>query len=262
MDTPPLMFSGTLKVQVCHALWTKMPVQLTYCRQDYRHALPVLVIRRPGVLGGESRIPLDPCVHPVRLLATTTKMSSRLEFALEYGWHTKRFRLRAPDVSNYRQWMSSIRGALESGKRPLSTCTAERSQQDLESSILTPTANSSNNDTSRLHIGHRVSKEEEKDDDDEDGKASNSHDYFYDWKTPREFSMLLHIPKARSSMNDLILTSPRSAVIGNCSCDRQQQHVQSNPMDHSFCPSRNFFFESTAFIHQLDVQTSFWYMLL
>ncbi|CAH0514838.1 unnamed protein product [Peronospora belbahrii] len=236
MDTPPLMFSGTLKVQVCHALWTKMPVQLTYCRQDYRHALPVLVIRRPGVLGGESRIPLDPCVHPVRLLATTTKMSSRLEFALEYGWHTKRFRLRAPDVSNYRQWMSSIRGALESGKRPLSTCTAERSQQDLESSILTPTANSSNNDTSRLHIGHRVSKEEEKDDDDEDGKASNSHDYFYDWKTP--------------------LQSLETAAV-----------IDSNNMSSliqwtTLSVRRNFFFESTAFIHQLDVQTSFWYMLL
>ncbi|EGZ27133.1 hypothetical protein PHYSODRAFT_474165 [Phytophthora sojae] len=105
MDAQPPVFSGTLKVYACHVLWCT-PVQLTYHRQDYRHALPVLLIRRPSLLGGEFRVPLDPCIHPVRLLPVSRKMAAKLEFALEYGWHTRQVRLRAPDTSTYRQWTS------------------------------------------------------------------------------------------------------------------------------------------------------------
>ncbi|EEY58410.1 uncharacterized protein PITG_01075 [Phytophthora infestans T30-4] len=105
MDTQLPVFSGTLKVHACHLFWCT-PVQLTYHRQDYRHALPVLLVRRPGILGGEFRVPLDPCIHPVRLLPMTKRMASKLEFGLEYGWYTKQVRLRAPDAPTYRQWTS------------------------------------------------------------------------------------------------------------------------------------------------------------
>eukprot|EP00644_Phytophthora_capsici_P015931 jgi/Phyca11/122882/e_gw1.49.348.1 len=105
MEAQPPVFSGTLKVRSCHLFWCT-PVQLTYHRQDYRHALPILLIRRPGLLGGDFRVPLDPCIHPVRILPVTMKMASKREFALEYGWHTRQLRLRAPDTNTYRQWTS------------------------------------------------------------------------------------------------------------------------------------------------------------
>ncbi|KAF1794737.1 hypothetical protein GQ600_24175 [Phytophthora cactorum] len=159
MDTQLPVFSGTLKVHACHLFWTKTPVQLTYHRQDYRHALPVLLIRRPGILGGEFRVPLDPCIHP--------RMASKLEFALEYGWHTKQVRLRAPDAHTYRQWTSLVRAALESGRRPLASCdyttSAEQPRPDLECSSLASTMDSSSNGTSRFNatIRQRVIEDEQ-----------------------------------------------------------------------------------------------------
>ncbi|KAG6976860.1 hypothetical protein JG688_00000924 [Phytophthora aleatoria] len=190
MDTQLPVFSGTLKVHACHLFWTKTPVQLTYHRQDYRHALPVLLIRRPGILGGEFRVPLDPCIHPVRLLPMTKRMASKLEFALEYGWHTKQVRLRAPDAHTYRQWTSLVRAALESGRRPLASCdyttSAEQPRPDLECSSLASTMDSSSNGTSRFNatIRQRVIEDEQ------DVQLHLEHDLGRRWHAPSEFFVL------------------------------------------------------------------------
>ena len=156
-------------------------MQLTYHRQDYRHALPVLLLRRSSLLGGESRIPLDPCIHPVRLVPTTTKMASKLEFALEYGWHAKQVHLRAPDARTYKRWTSLVRAALESGRRPLAACTAERPPADLECSSLASTANSSNNGTSpprtfHAPIQHKVTKGDDDGGEEEEDEPHLDHD--------------------------------------------------------------------------------------
>ncbi|RQM17310.1 hypothetical protein DD237_001074 [Peronospora effusa] len=243
MNAQPPMFSGTLQVQACHVFWTKTPVQLTYHRQDYRHELPVLLIRRPSILGGESRIPLDPCIHPVRLLSTTTRMASKLEFALEYGWHTKQVRLRAPDARSYRRWISLVSAALESGRRPLGACTAaERPPQDHECSSLASTTNSSNNGVSRFH-----SSLQKQDPEGEEEESHLDHDVSHQWQHPREFFMLRHTSKAR----DLLLVSPSNAVIGNCSSnDQQQRDIHSYQMDRCLSLSHNFCLESIAFLHQ------------
>lgn len=139
------------------------PVHLTTCRQDYRSALPVLLIRRARVLGGELRVPLDPCVHPVRLLPVTRKMASKFELALAYGWHSKQVRLRASDVATYHQWTSRVRAALESGRRPLVACSPAGPPQVIEGSNLALTASSCNNSASRSSGGvhPEVPREEE-----------------------------------------------------------------------------------------------------
>ncbi|KAF4315127.1 hypothetical protein JM18_009448 [Phytophthora kernoviae] len=80
MDAQPPVFSGTLKIRTCHILWAKTPAQLTYHRQDYRHSLPVLLIRRPNIFGGEFRIPLDPCIHPHMTANAMGSLEARVQF--------------------------------------------------------------------------------------------------------------------------------------------------------------------------------------
>ncbi|KAI9908619.1 hypothetical protein PsorP6_016610 [Peronosclerospora sorghi] len=150
MDAPPVACTGTLKVRHCLIFWVKTPIQLTYYRRDYRHALPVLLLRQSKRFGGELCIPLDPCLHPIRLLPVTKKMVSKFEFALEYGWLPRNFRLRAPNFTTYTRWINILRAALASGRR-LPTCTSEEPRQDLECSSVGSTLHSSNNDASRIN---------------------------------------------------------------------------------------------------------------
>ncbi|KAF1774717.1 P-loop containing nucleoside triphosphate hydrolase [Phytophthora cactorum] len=240
MDTQLPVFSGTLKVHACHLFWTKTPVQLTYHRQDYRHALPVLLIRRPGILGGEFRVPLDPCIHPVRLLPMTKRMASKLEFALEYGWHTKQVRLRAPDAHTYRQWTSLVRAALESGRRPLASCdyttSAEQPRPDLECSSLASTMDSSSNGTSRFNatIRQRVIEDEQ------DIQLHLEHDLGRRWHAPSEFFVLHQAdyqPGASCGDQDHdVLSQCSIAAVGSCSCDNFRQNIQPARARRRFWP--------------------------
>ncbi|CAI5734706.1 unnamed protein product [Hyaloperonospora brassicae] len=182
MDNEAITFSGTLQVRACHAFWKKTPVHLTTCRKDYRSELPVLLVRRSRVLGGEFRVPLDPCVHPVRLLPTTRKMAAKHELALAYGWHSKRVRLRAPNVTTYRQWMRLVRAALESGRRPLVPCSPTGPRQDLECSSLASTMTSSNNtstsrSTTTITVDQPLQEEEEEEEEQEvEGDVSSDRE--------------------------------------------------------------------------------------
>ncbi|KAE8997743.1 hypothetical protein PR003_g12732 [Phytophthora rubi] len=239
--TQPPVFSGTVKVRACHALWTKTPVQLTYHRQDYRHALPVLLVRRSRLLGGEFRVPLDPCIHPVRLLPVSRKMAAKLEFALEYGWHTRRVRLRAPDASTYRQWTSLVSAALESGRRPLASCTSTTRAgpgHDLECSSLASTLNSSsNNSTARFNTPLRQRVPEE------DGEGDG--DFF----VLREGDSMSH--NGDFNRPSWPLDSPSTAAIGSCSCFRTRR-----------CrwPPLRIHINSFVVTHELFLRA--WFMLL
>ncbi|KAG6622655.1 RxLR effector candidate protein [Phytophthora cinnamomi] len=263
MDAQPPVFSGTLKVRACHVLWTKTPVQLTYHRQDYRHALPVLLIRRPGVLGGEFRVPLDPCIHPVRLLPVSRKMAAKLEFALEYGWHTRQVRLRAPDASTYRQWTSLVSAALESGRRPLASCTSttrggdnRSTVHDLECSSLASTLNSSSNAKFNITLRRKVP---EKDEEEED-ETVQQHFFSHLRPAPSDF-FVLHEGNSRpaSIIHDdfqhpsWALDSPSSAPVGSCSCFK---------VHGCLWPSLRIRFSSAAITHELFLQARVWFMLL
>ncbi|ETN11397.1 hypothetical protein PPTG_10289 [Phytophthora nicotianae INRA-310] len=274
MDTQLPVFSGTLKVHACHFFWTKTPVQLTYHRQDYRHALPVLLIRRPGILGGEFRVPLDPCIHPVRLLPTTKRTASKLEFALEYGWHTKQVRLRAPDAHMYRQWTSLVRAALESGRRPLVSCdyttTAEQPKPDFECSSLASTMNSSSNGTSRFNatIRQRVIEDEQ------DVHLHLDNDFERRWHTPSEFFVLHQAdyqPDTTSSSDQDLDVHQRSwslslcsiAAVGSCSSDDFRQDGQPAKVKRRFWHSLrayiNIRIDWPAITHELYLQASVFY---
>ncbi|KAG2781417.1 hypothetical protein PC129_g5610 [Phytophthora cactorum] len=270
MDTQLPVFSGTLKVHACHLFWTKTPVQLTYHRQDYRHALPVLLIRRPGILGGEFRVPLDPCIHPVRLLPMAKRMASKLEFALEYGWHTKQVRLRAPDAHTYRQWTSLVRAALESGRRPLASCdyttSAEQPRPDLECSSLASTMDSSSNGTSRFNatIRQRVIEDEQ------DVQLHLEHDLGRRWHAPSEFFVLHQAdyqPGASCGDQDHdVLSQCSIAAVGSCSCDDFRQNIQPARARRRFWPSLrgyiDFHIDWPAITHELYLQASVFYFLL
>ncbi|KAL4086269.1 hypothetical protein PRIC1_014397 [Phytophthora ramorum] len=264
MDAQPAVFSGTLKVRACHVLWAKTPVQLTYHRQDYRHALPVLLIRRSGLLGGEFCVPLDPCVHPVRFLPTSERMASKLEFALEYGWHTKHVRLRAPDANTYRQWTSLVTAALESGRRPLPSCCDEQPRQDLACSSLASTLNSSNNSSATFNatIRRRVPEEEA-------ATHFNEHDLGLDWQHPSDFFVLHHTDYQPDAVlwqeeDSFVpsLASPSSAVVGSCHCEDSKRDVHLTQANRCFWRSPYIPIESRAVIHQLFLQTRFLFFLL
>lgn len=230
-------------------------MQLTYHRQDYRHALPVLLIRRPSLLGGEFRVPLDPCIHPVRLLPVSRKMAAKLEFALEYGWHTRQVRLRAPDTSTYRQWTSLVSTALESGRRPLASCTSTTigAGQDLECSSLASTLNSSNYSNARFNATLRRRVPEEDEDEEQyhsDLRRPVPSDFFVLREGDSHPDPLIQDDFNRPSWP---LDSPSSAAIGSCSCFGARR-----------CPwpTLRIHVDSAAVIHELFLQTRLWFMLL
>ncbi|KAG7386167.1 spermatogenesis associated protein 5 [Phytophthora pseudosyringae] len=279
MDAQPPVFSGTLKVRACHLFWKKTPVQLTHHRQDYRHALPVLLIRRPGILGGEFRVPLDPCIHPVRLLPLAKRMASQLEFALEYGWQTKQVRLRAPDAHTYRQWLSLVRAALESGRRPLASCdytaTAQQPKQgELEGSSLASTMNSSNATVRRRVL---EVEEEEEEEEDEEQVVHQHFDLARRQQAPSEFFVLHHAdyqPRDTrlSSQGDAHqpnwpLSPGSSAAIGSCRySEPQQEDVLPDRAGRRLWASLrariDAHFDWPAITHELFLQASVFYFLL
>ncbi|KAK1936694.1 hypothetical protein P3T76_010129 [Phytophthora citrophthora] len=245
------------------------PVQLTYHRQDYRHALPILLIRRPGLLGGEFRVPLDPCIHPVRLLPVTMKMVVKREFALEYGWHTKQLRLRAPDANTYRRWTSLVTAALESGRRPLASCdlTPEEPKQDLECSSLASTMNSSNFGTSRFNATVRQRAEEEEED-----VQQHFNDFGHGWQQPSDFFVLNYTDnylESRISAQDVhhwSLSPCSSAAIGSCSYHESPEDFQPPKAKRNLWRSLrrriNLHIDWPAITHELYIQVSVFYFLL
>ncbi|OWZ08470.1 hypothetical protein PHMEG_00018983 [Phytophthora megakarya] len=259
MDAQLPVFSGTLKVRACHLFWAKTPVQLTYHRQDYRHALPVVLIRRPGILGGEFRVPLDPCILPVRFLPTSDRMESKLEFALEYGWHIKQVRLRAPDADTYSQWTSLVRAALESGRRPLASCdiTAEATKQDLECSSLASTTNSSNATVRRRAI------------EDELVQQHFEQEFHRRWQIPSEFFVLQHTGYDPYVVQDVCrpswpIFSSSIAAVENCSFDAHEEILPATTKNRwRWLRARmNICINWSAIAHELFLQTSVFYFLL
>uniref|UniRef100_A0AAV1U6Z3 PH domain-containing protein n=1 Tax=Peronospora matthiolae TaxID=2874970 RepID=A0AAV1U6Z3_9STRA len=252
MDIRPIMFSGTLKVRVCHVFWKKTPVHLTSYRQDYRSALPVLLIRRPRALGGEFHVHLDPCVHPVHLLPLTRKMASKLEFALVYGWQSKLVRLRAPDVATFHQWTSLVRTALESGRRPLVPRVPHVPRQDLECSSLASTLNSSNNSSSNSStiVAHQpLQAEEEVASETKEArtyKYRNNDDVVSNWKDRNESfgiqdTMVCHCDSrvcVKNDLNPISIADLCSAATGSYSCNRRERDGYVNRLNDFVWSSR------------------------
>ncbi|KAL7693647.1 hypothetical protein Plhal304r1_c003g0010481 [Plasmopara halstedii] len=266
MDTQPPVFSGTLQVRKCRLLWSKTPVQLTYHRLDYRQALPVLLIRRSKILGGEIRIPLDPCIHPVRLLPVTKQMTCRLEFTLKYGWHTKQIWFRAPDAQVYQQWTSLVKAALESGRKPLATCdllrTGGRPQADYECSSPASTINSSRNGTAKADntIENKVFEE-----------TQNVHHHFNqnieDQKLSNELLFVsdhLKYPSDTLRTQDVDITILTSAAEGSCNCENSR-YVQpikgKNRLWQVLQTCFQFLTDWSGITHELFLQASVFYFL-
>ena len=242
------LFLNTLLVPYCRK---KTPVHLTSYRQDYRSALPVLLIQRPRALGSEFHVPLDPCVHPVHLLPVTRKMASKLEFALAYGWQSKLVRLRAPDVTTYRRWTSLVRTALESGRRPLVPCVPTIPQQDLECSSLASTLNSSNNITSNsstIVVHQQLQAEEEVASEKEAGtyKYRDNDDVISNWKDRSDSfgiqdTMVRHFDSrvcVKKDLNPISIADLSSAAIGSYSCNRRERDGYVNRLNYSVWSSR------------------------
>lgn len=214
MHTQPPVFSGTLRARTCRLFWSKTPVLLTYHRQDYRQALPVLLIRRSNILGGEIRIPLDLCIHPVSLLPVSKRMASRLEFTLMYGWHTKQIWFRAPDARSYQQWMSLMRAALESGRKPLArydyTMMDKQHQVGSECSSVVSTVNTHSTGNSKS-IRQKVVEEIQ------DVQHYLHHDFRRRPKAPSEFlcvkDRVKYHPETRSAQDAFLFRS----CLHNCS---------------------------------------------
>jgi hypothetical protein len=250
-------------------------VQLTYHREDFRQALPVLLVRRPNLLGGEFRVPLDPCIHPVRLLPVTMRMASKMEFALEFGWQTKQVRMRAPDANTYRQWSSLVRAALESGRRPLASCdstaAAERPRHDFECSSLASTLNSSQatfNATIRQRVPEEEAREEEEEEDTVDylDRGLQRHN-------PSEFFVLYHAdyhpePQTRPGVQDDVvhynwhLSLSSSEANGSSSCYDPHPSIDPVQADAPFWSSHgDILVDYAAMIHELVWRTRFLFFL-